>query len=104
VERFIFSAPSKSRLAYAMLSMANTNRLHLYKEEGSAESAQLWREIAACRYWLRGAEQLAWGVPDTEGHDDFVVSLALCCRAVEELAPPPASVLIRARPDDESGW
>ena len=61
--------------------------------------------MRACRYWLRSGEQLAWGVPETEGHDDFVTSLALTCRAAEELTPPAAGVLIRAKPDrDQEGW
>ena len=140
VERFIFTAPSKSRLAYQMLAMTNTGRLTIYKEEdrpsspgpfslkgrrgvslagrkspsplegegdlggegtSSPESVEFWQEIHACRYWLRGGEQLAWSVPETEGHDDFVVSLALCCRAAEGLVPPAASGLIRPGPDAE---
>jgi hypothetical protein len=44
---------------------------------------------------------MGWGVPESEGHDDFVVSLALCCRAAEDLIPPAAGVLIRSKPDHE---
>jgi Terminase RNaseH-like domain len=103
-ERFVFTTPSKSRLAYSMLAMTNTGRLSLYAADGSAEYKECRREIEQCRYWLRAAETMAWGVPETEGHDDFVTSLALLCRAAEELVPPPVSALIRARPDEESGW
>jgi hypothetical protein len=65
------------------------------------ESREFWNEIRACRYWMRAAEQMAWGVPESEGHDDFVVSLALVCRAAEELIPPAAGILIRSKPDQE---
>jgi hypothetical protein len=58
--------------------------------------------VRACRYWLRAGEQMAWAVWETEGHDNFVVSLALCCRAAEELILPAASGLIRARPDADT--
>lgn len=105
VEKFVFSVASKSMLAYSMLALLNTGRLTTYREEGqiegSVEARQFWSEVRSCRYWLRSAETMGWGVPDTEGHDDFVVSLALTCRAAEELRPPPLSALIRAQPDGE---
>jgi hypothetical protein len=133
VEKVIFTAPSKSQLAYRMLAMTNTRRVSVYKEdqfpmaglpEGPAvpfdggrpsvagvgwdtdaacspEAREFWNEIRACRYWMRAAEQMGWGVPESEGHDDFVVSLALCCRAAEDLIPPAAGVLIRSKPDHE---
>jgi pimeloyl-ACP methyl ester carboxylesterase len=134
VEKFVFSAPSKSRLAFNMLAMINTGKLSVYKgttlpssppapllQSGRGdgqdrlatsplsslepELAEFWREAQACRYWLRASETMGWGVPEREGHDDFVVSLALTVRATEGLAPPPASALIRALPDGESsGW
>lgn len=104
VESFVFTAPSKSKLAYTMLGMVNTGKLALYSCDGSPEWRECWSEIRACRYWLRSHEQMAWGVPPAEGHDDFVTSLALCCQAAAGLAPQPASVLIRARSDHEDGW
>ncbi len=130
VEKVVFSAPTKSQLAYRMLAMTNTRRVSVYKEEpsdgggrprgaaptvaafvpaghepSSPEAREFWSEIRACRYWLRSGEQMAWAVPENEGHDDFVVSLALVCRAAEELTPPAAGVLIRSKPDPEQqGW
>ncbi len=104
VEKFVFSAPSKSRLAYTMLGMVNTGRLSLYGRDGSPEWRECWEEIRATRYTLHQNEQLAWEVPPTEGHDDFVISLALCCRAAEDMAPLALGGLVRARADGEGGW
>jgi hypothetical protein len=84
-----------------MLAMVNTGRLHLYKEDGSPERHECLKEIALCRYWLRGNEQLAWAVPASEGHDDFVVSLALVARAAQGMAPPAAGGLVRPVSDGE---
>ena len=67
----------------------------------SPEARECWTEIHACRYWMRAAEQMGWGVPESEGHDDFVVSLALVCRVAEELIPPAAGILLRSKPDRE---
>jgi hypothetical protein len=79
-------------------------QVSVYKE-GNGCLEELWKEARACRYWLRSAEMMAWGVPETEGHDDFITSLALTCRAAEELAPPAISGLIRPPPDGEgSRW
>ena len=104
VERFVFTAPSKSRLAYTLLGMVNSGRASLYADDGSAEWRECRREIELTRYELRANQQLGWGVAPSEGHDDFVASLALCCRAAEEAAPPPLSGLIRTRPDDSDHW
>jgi hypothetical protein len=104
VESFVFTAPSKSKLAYTMLGMINTGKLTLYASDSSPEWRECWSEIRACRYWLRSHEQMGWGVPPAEGHDDFVASLALCCNAAAGMAPQPASVLIRAQSDYEEGW
>lgn len=103
VERFVFTQPGKSRLGYGMLAMLNTGRLTMYGPDGSPEEREFWREIGACRYWLRAGETLGWAVPDSEGHDDFVVSMALACRAAEELAPLPYGGVIRPQADRESG-
>jgi phage FluMu gp28-like protein len=97
VEQVVFSAPEKSRLAYTLLGMVNTGRCRLYARDGSAEWAEFWREAVACRYELRGGEQMRFYVPEAEGHDDFVVSLALCARAAYGAVRPSLGALIRPR-------
>ncbi|HLJ68822.1 MAG TPA: hypothetical protein VKX16_15815, partial [Chloroflexota bacterium] len=106
VEEFVFSAPAKSRLGYELLAMLNTGRVSVYQRDQSAECRQLWWEVAHARYHLRAGEIMAWSVPDAEGHDDFIVSLALCAHAANLTLPPIASGIVRAQPtpDDESRW
>jgi hypothetical protein len=106
VEQFVFSAPSKSRLAFDMLALINTDRLSIYGDEASEELRQLRKEVAVCRYWLRANEVVAWGVPPAEGHDDFIASLALCCRASLGGAVTAESGLVRAVPpaDHRDRW
>jgi hypothetical protein len=105
LEKVVFSAQEKSVLAFEMLSAINTGRLRLYRDDGSDEYRECWSEIHACRYRMRAGEQLAWEVPPGEGHDDFVSSLALCCRASRGLAAPAAGVLVRApRYDAGRSW
>jgi hypothetical protein len=104
VKEVVFSPPTKSRLGFELLAMVNTGRLSVYAGDGSAEVLQLWREVKTCRYHLRKGQILAWGVPPTEGHDDFIASLALCCRAARNCPAPAASSLVRSpRPAEEIG-
>jgi hypothetical protein len=88
-----------------MLAAINTGRLAVYAGEDSAEWRQLWWEARHTRYQLKASERLSWAVPAHEGHDDFVVSLALCARAAENAPPPPAGSIKRSQPTpDDSGW
>jgi hypothetical protein len=105
VDRVVFTAPLKSALAYSMLEMANTGFVRMYRQDGSDEWREFWTEISACRYSTRSQEQLAWGVPPSQGHDDFVSSFALCCKAARDVAPNPAGGLVRATQyEADSKW
>ena len=104
VEPFVFSAASKSRLGFALLALAGTGRCRLYRADGSADARRLWDEIAAARYELAANEQLRFHVPAAEGHDDYLMSLALCCRAAELAAPPPESAIIPPRAEAYERW
>ncbi len=58
--------------------MAGTGRCRLYRPDGSAEAARWQREIDAARYDVAATEQMRFYVPVAEGHDDYLMSLALC--------------------------
>ena len=98
VEPFVFTMPSKSRLGYNLLAFAGTGRLKLYAQPADEElqrhRARLLRELEAARYALKGMETLSFGVPSREGHDDYLMSLALCAYAAATTPPPPVSDVI----------
>jgi len=96
VEQFMFSAPSKSRLGFQLLEMINTGRCSVYKD-GGEEAAELWGEVGLARYEMRENNQLRWYVAPHEGHDDFLVSLALCCQAAQGAVRRAADAVIRPR-------
>lgn len=83
---FVFTATSKSALAYALLAAINAGRLRMYADDGSPEAAAFWQQARAARYYVRAHQALAFGVDPREGHDDFLVSLALLVEAAR-LAP-----------------
>ena len=97
VEQFIFTAPSKSRLAFTLLGMINTGRCRLYAADGSNEYRAFWAEVEAARYEMRANEQMSFYVPESAGHDDLLVSLALCAHAAAAAPMPAADAVVRAR-------
>jgi hypothetical protein len=46
---------------------------------------------------MRANEQMSFYVPEAAGHDDFLVSLALCAHAASAAPAPAADAVVRAR-------
>ena len=94
---FTFTRPAKSRLAYQLLSLLNSGRLKLYEAQDAPASihAECWRQLRLARYRLPAPETIDFYVDPTDGHDDFLASLALLTEAIHTLPAPPASTLIR---------
>ncbi|MBV9614783.1 MAG: hypothetical protein JO011_18365 [Ktedonobacteraceae bacterium] len=94
---FIFTRSSKSRLAYQLLALLNSNRLKLYASAGSPQEiyTECWRQLHCARYSLPGPDMLNFYVDPADGHDDFLCSLALLSEALHTLSAPAASTLIR---------
>ena len=81
VEPVVFSAERKSRLGFALLACVLTGRLRLYRADGSAEAAQCRRQLELARVAYRDARTMQFDVDPAEGHDDYLISLALCVDA-----------------------
>jgi hypothetical protein len=87
--------------APTLLAMAGTGRCRLYRRDGSPDSERMWHEVEKARYELKGEEIMKFFVPATEGHDDYLMSLALCCHAAQAAAPPAESVAASPRRERE---
>ena len=103
VEPVVFSGPAKSRLGYELLAAVNAGRLRVYADDGSPESGAFWAQVRACRREMGAGQTLRFYAPAHEGHDDYVMSLALCVRAAGGAGAAPASVVVAA-PDVLAGW
>ena len=90
LDEVVFTAASKSALGYGLLAAARTGRLALPRDDGSPEAARCRVELAACEASLVTGGRLSWG--NDRGHDDYVVSLALCLRAAESAGAPRVAV------------
>jgi hypothetical protein len=78
---FTFSAPAKSQLGFDLLSAINSGRLKMYAADGSPECAEFWKEAQQARCSYRLGRNLNFFVAPSQGHDDFLISLALTVAA-----------------------
>ena len=76
-----FSAQSKSRLGYDLLSAVNSGRLKMYARDGSGEWAEFWRQATSARVQYRMDKTMNFYVEESQGHDDYLNSLALLVEA-----------------------
>ncbi len=97
-----FTAEAKSRLGYGLLAAANSGRLKVYVADGSLEYRQCWRELEQARAVYRANRTMGFFVDPSDGHDDYLVSLALVVEAGADAMPRTARG--RMRDEGEVGW
>jgi hypothetical protein len=68
-----------------MLAAASGGRLKVYAQDGSEEHRAFQREIELTRVAYRPNQTMNFFVPPTEGHDDYLMSLALAVEASRDL-------------------
>ena len=81
VKPFTFTAKSKSQLGFDLLAAINSGRLHTYKPDGSPESTEFWSQISKAKGVVRPNQTINFFVDPSQGHDDFLSSLALLVHA-----------------------
>jgi hypothetical protein len=84
-----FTSESKSRLGYSLIAAVNGGRLRMYAGDASTEYAEFWRQAERARVAYRPSRQMNFYVDPAEGHDDYLVSLALAVHAAGEEIPGP---------------
>jgi hypothetical protein len=97
VRPFKFSSESKSRLGYELIAAANGGRLRMYAPDGSPEHAEFWRQIERARVAYRPNQQMNFYVDASEGHDDYLASLALAVEAASDAVTAPRIARGRVR-------
>ena len=80
---FLFTAQSKSKLGFALLASINGGRVKLYARDGSEEYRQFWLQMERARSTYRPNQTMNFYVDPAEGHDDFLMSLALVVEAAQ---------------------
>jgi hypothetical protein len=85
---FVFTQRSKSDIGFELLAYVNSGRVRVFKGDGSAEYQQFWHQIEKARSLYRPSQTMNFYVDVTEGHDDYLMSLALLVEAAREYRPP----------------
>ena len=81
VTPFQFSQQSKSKLGFELLAAINSGRVKMYAQDGSEEYQEFWNEAERAKSTFRANQTMNFYVDPAEGHDDFLISLALLVAA-----------------------
>ena len=87
VEPFTFNQRSKSELGFGLLAAINSGRLKMYAGDGSAQYRQFWLEMERAKSRFRPSQTMNFYVDPAEGHDDFLMSLALLAHTGSQYLP-----------------
>jgi len=83
VTPFVFTSTSKSELAYELLAAVHRGELRVHT--GAPE--ELWQQLHAARTQVRPSRLMNFYVDPRDGHDDYLMSLALGVRAASSVRP-----------------
>ncbi len=81
VRPFVFTQQSKSRLGFNLLAAVNSGRAKMYAADGSEEYREFWLQTERAKSHYRPSQTMNFHVPPEEGHDDFLMSVALLVEA-----------------------
>jgi len=87
VSPFTFTSQSKSRLGFNLLAAVNSGRLKMYTPDNSEEYRQFWFQIEKATSNYRPNHTMNFYVKPSQGHDDFLMSLALLVEAADKQSP-----------------
>jgi hypothetical protein len=87
VSPFTFTQRAKSELGFSLLAAINSGRLKMYSGDGSQEYQEFWFETERAKSQYRPSQTMNFYVDPTEGHDDFLMSLALLAEAAKQYEP-----------------
>ena len=84
---FKFTQQSKSQSGFSLLAAINSGRLKMYAGDGSPEYQEFWFEVEKAKSHYRPSQTMNFYVDPAEGHDDFLMSLALLVEAASQYTP-----------------
>jgi hypothetical protein len=84
---FTFAQHSKSELGFELLAAINSGRLKMYAGDDSEEYREFWFEMERAKSQYRPNQTINFYVDPAQGHDDFLMSLALLVEAANRYSP-----------------
>ncbi len=92
---FTFTQKSKSDMGFELLSFVNSGRLRLYKKDGSQAYQETMLQLERARSQYRPNQTMNFYVDPSDGHDDFLMSLALAAEGARDFSPRAAKGGVR---------
>jgi len=92
VEPIVFTQQSKSRLGFGLLALVNAGRLRLYANDQSQDSIAIRHQLRHAQAEHNANRTMSFYVPEREGRDDYLVSLALLAHASMQEGGPRKAV------------
>ncbi len=79
--------------------MINSGRLKMYQADEAPTMIyeEAWKQLRLARYRIPAPETMDMYVDAREGHDDFLMSIALVTEALASFTAPPESGYVRPR-------
>jgi terminase large subunit-like protein len=106
IKPFKFTRPTKSHLGNQMLKFIRCGQLKLYTAENAPRPIfeECQQQLRHARQRLLPSQMVDFYVDASDGHDDFLISLALLVEAAGPFASPSPTTFIRPRQEytDES--
>jgi hypothetical protein len=84
---FTFTAPAKSQLGFNLLAAINSGSLKMYAPDGSPEYQEFWYQMEKAKSYYRPSQTMNFFIDSAQGHDDFLMSLALLVEASRHSEP-----------------
>lgn len=84
---FKFTARSKTELGFNLLAEINSGGLKMYAADSSPEYREFWRQIERAKSCYRPSRTMDFYVDPADGHDDYLMSLALLVEAGRRYEP-----------------
>ena len=91
---FKFTQKSKSEVGFDLLAAINSGRLKFYRQDGSEDYKELMFELQKARSVYRPSQTLNFFVDSNDGHDDYLISLAMVVQAANKSVPRKARGLV----------
>ena len=84
---FKFTAQSKTEMGFNLLAAINSGGLKMYAADNSPEYKEFWFQMEKAKGHYRPSQTMNFYVNPSEGHDDYLMSLALLVEAARDYSP-----------------
>lgn len=84
---FVFTPMSKTQAGFNLLAAVNSGGLKMYSSDNSPEYREFWSQIEMAKSCYRANRTMNFYVDPADGHDDYLMSLALLVEAGKQYEP-----------------